>query len=367
MSVPVQPANPSVGRTFTPSEGIPDGTSFIEAKKSLATGEETIRNAVNKWFGPLIPSDPSARAGKNEHHETILDALLRLHAISCGLVAEEQRLALPEQDILSTIQILNYIAITLHCPPKVIASRCAIRSLREQNLRANQLDPLQLRHLLTFRPDLEKTGKDIYTVEALKLACEKTDFTSIHTWFETTVRTKAILPRDTPQLLRQMAIDLWDEGHRDVFETFVTELAVLDASMFDIPGWENTRQFFAIFKRVHGSACHFAASFLKSEDIALAIALYQQLGDPVQTAHFHELARTHDASAFRHFEFTILAAAKDQGSRNPFETSSASPFATQQPFDVLRSMALRRSSYAANCERASVTAAKVETRDQTVP
>jgi hypothetical protein len=100
--------------------------------------------------------------------------------------------------------------------------------------------------------------------------------------------------------------------------------------MFDIPGWENTRQFFAIFKRVHGTDCHFASSFLKSEDIALAIALYQQLGDPGQTVHFQELACTYDAPAFQHFEFTILAAAEEQGSHNPFETTTASPFATQQ-------------------------------------
>jgi hypothetical protein len=348
MSAPVQPANNSNGKTSFSSEDFSKQSSALEAKKSFATGEETIRLAVSKWFGPLVISDTSARAGKNEHHETILETLLRLHAVSCSLVATEQRLPLSEQDVLATIQILNYIAVTLHCSPKVIASRCAIRSLREHDLRANQLDPLQLRHLFTFHPDIRTAGKDICDFEALKLACEKTDFPAIHSWFETTARTKAILPKDTPQLLRQMAVDLWCDGHRDFFETFVTELAVLDAAMFAIPGWENTRQFFAIFKRVHGTACHFAASFLKSEDITLARELHQQLGDSVQTAHFQELARTHDAPAFRHFENTILAAAKKQGqgSRDPFETTSASPFATQASGFGLRSDMLRGNSSA---------------------
>jgi hypothetical protein len=77
-----------------------------------------------------------------------------------------------------------------------------------------------------------------------------------------------------------MAVDLWNDGHRDFFETFVTDLAVLDASMFDVPDWENIRQFFAIFKRVHGTARHFAASFLKPEDIALVIELYQNWAIP---------------------------------------------------------------------------------------
>ena len=308
--------------------------SKVGDKKSFATGEETIRNAVSKWFGPLVISDTSARAGKNEHHESILETLLRLHAVSCSLVATEQRLALPEQDVLATIQILNYVAVTLNCTPKVIASRCAIRSLREQNLRANQLDPLQLRHLLTFHPDTKTAGQNSCDFGSLKLACEKTNFPGIHTWFETTARTKTSLPKDTPQLLRQLAIDLWSNGHRDFFETFVTELAVLDAKMFDVAGWENTRQFFAIYKRLNGMSCHFAASFLKPEDIALAIELYKQLGDPEQTAHFQELATSYDAPAFRHFELAILAAAKETGSRNPFETSSASPFATQHPFST---------------------------------
>ncbi len=334
MSVPVQPAFTSNGNTANSAEGVPQQNAAREAKKSFATGEETIRTAVSKWFGPLVPSDGDARAGKNEHHETILETLLRLHTVGCSLVATEQRLPLPEQDVLATIQILNYIAVTLHCPPKVIASRCAIRTLREQNLRANQLDPLQLRHLLTFHPDIRSAGTDICDFEVLKRACEKTDFPSLHSWFETTIKTKAMRPKDIPQLLRQMAADLWSDGHRDFFETFVTELAVLDASMFDVHGWENTRQFFAIFKRVHGTACHYAASFLKPEDIALAIELYQQLGDTVQTVHFRELARIYDAPAFRHFEGTILAAAKEQGSRNPIETTSASPFATHHPFGV---------------------------------
>lgn len=330
MSVPVQPANSSIRKTSTTAEG----ASALKAQKSFATGEETIHHAMSKWFGPLVATDTSARAGKNEHHEDILETLLRLHAVSCSLVSTEQRLPLPEQDVLATIQTLNYIAVTLHCPPKVIASRCAVRSLREQNLRANQLDPLQLRHLLTFHPDVRTAGQNACDFETLKLACEKTDFPTIHAWFETTARTKTTLAKDTPQLLRQMAIDLWDNGHRDFFETFVTELAVLDAKMFDLAGWENTRQFFAIFKRVHGAACRFAASFFKPEDIALALELYKQLGDPVQTAHFHELASAYDAPAFRHFEFTILAAAKETGSRNPFETTSASPFASQHPFEA---------------------------------
>lgn len=334
MSVPVPPANNPTGKASNRPEVVPHPPSSRQAKKSFETGEETIRNAVGKWFGPLVPSDTSARAGKYEHHETILETLLRLHAVGCSLVTTEQRLPLPEQDVLATIQILNYIAVTLHCPPKVIASRCAIRTLREQNLRANQLDPLQLRHLLTFHPDVRTAGKDNCDFEALKLACIKTDFPALHGWFETTIRTKAILSKDTPQLLRQMAVDLWKDGHRDFFEAFVTELAVLDASMFDVPGWENTRQFFAIFKRVNGTACHFAASFLKPEDIALAIELYQQLGDTIQTVHFQELARIYDATAFRRFECAVLSAVKEKGTRNPIETTSASPFATHHPFEA---------------------------------
>lgn len=331
MSVPVQPANSSPVKSSNNMEGVSPHPSGGD-NKSFATGEETIRIAVSKWFGPLVTTDDSARAGKNEHHETILETLIRLHAVSCSLVSAEQRLPLPEQDVLATIQILNYIAVTLNCSPKVIASRCAIRSLREQNLRANQLDPLQLRHLLTFHPDVKTAGKNPCDFRPLKLACKRTDFPTIHAWFETTARAKTTLPKDTPQLLRQLAIDLWSSGHRDFFETFVTELAVLDAKMFDVAGWENTRQFFAIYKRVNGKACRFAASFLKPEDIALAIELYKQLGDSEQLAHFQRLASSYDAAAFRHFEQAILAAAKETGSRNPFETTSASPFASLSPF-----------------------------------
>lgn len=334
MSEPVQPAShtnaAASNHTDTPRPTSPPPIRT----QSVETGEETIRRAVVSWFGPLVPADSTARAGKHEHHETILETLLRLHAVSCSLVAADKRLPLPEQDVLATIQILNYIAVTLHCPPRVIASRCAVRSLREQSLRANQLDPLQIRHLLTIQPNTGPVPKNPCDFAPLTLACRQPDFHAIHAWFETIARTKSTLPRDTPQLLRQLATDLWEGGHHDFFETFVTELAVLDARMFETAGWENTRQYFAIFKRVHGLACRFASSFLKPEDIALAAAFYEQLGDTAEAGHFRELSRTYDAPAFRRFESTVLAAAKENNSRNPFETASASPFASHAPFPV---------------------------------
>lgn len=331
MPAPVQPASSLFAKASRIFERFFKKSSATSSKESFASGEETIRLAVGKWFGPLERPDASSRAGKNEHHETILETLLRLHSVSCSLVATGQRLPLPEQDILATIQILNYIAVTLNCSPRVIASRCAIRSLREQNLRANQLDPLQLRHLLTFHPDIRAVGEDTPNFETLKFACEKSDLPAIHRWFETTARNKKTVPKDTPQLLRQMSIDLWNHGHRDFFEAFATELAVLDARMFEVPGWENTRQFFVIFKRVHGTDCRFASSFLKPEDIALSIKQYKHLGDTAQTAHFQELSTTYDAPAFRHFERTVLAAVKEGNTRNPYETASASPFAIYRP------------------------------------
>ncbi len=291
------------------------------------TGEQTIRNTVIQWYGPPATSETAGRTGRNEHHETILESLLRLHAVSCSLVSRNQRLPLPEQDVLAAIQTLNHIEATLHCPPRVIASRCAIRTLREPRFKDKQLDPLQLRHLLTFHPDAGATESRDSDFAALRSACKSPDKHAIHAWFETVGRNKSSLPKDLPQLLRQLATELWHEGHHDFFDVFATDLAVLDARMFGLSGWENTRQYFSIFKRVNGDECGFASSFLKPEEIHLAISLYEELGDKRQAEHFRKLAQVYDEASFRHFEGHVLAAARESTSRPPFETASASPFA----------------------------------------
>jgi len=318
MPASIQPATNSAQKTIKPANLTEEFLQRYEklgALNSIVSRENSIRNAVKKWSGPNETSDPKARVAEHSRQEVLLQTLLRLHRLSCNLVPEHLRVAVHEHDIFAAIVVLNRISITLGSPSAAIVSYCEARSIRETHLRVNQLDPLQLRHLLTFHQDIPHEELNALDIQSLKAACEKADKVAIQTWFETIARRKTQLPKDAPQFLRQLATDLWNAGKHDFLETYATELAVLDAAMLDALGWENSRLFFAIFKRIHGASCRPASAFLTENDLTIAIELSKQLKDSDETVHFRALSTTYDAQKFRRLERTILAASKETGSR----------------------------------------------------
>jgi|GEM_PF-3090774 len=318
MPAPIQPIHASGLKQVGSIGTRKDTSASADFRGSLATlesRENVIRNVAKKWFGPLEMLDPKARANERERHEAILHTLFRLHRLSCNLVPETQRLPLAEQDVVSAIMVLNRIAITVKCPVAAIVGYCESRSVREENPLLNQLDPLQLRHLLAFHQDIPHEELNALDIHTLRTACETCAKKDIHLWFETVTKRKCALPVGAPQFLRQLMSDLWLAGHRDFVETFATELAVLDAAMFDALGWENSRLFLAIFKRIHGASCRPVSLYIDAEEIVTAIELYEQLADNDQVIHFRALSTTFEAAALRRLEHTILAASKERGSR----------------------------------------------------
>jgi hypothetical protein len=209
--------------------------------------------------------------------------------------------------------------------------------VREDNLRLNQLDPLQLRHLLTFHQDIPHEELTALDIQALKRTCENASKENTHLWFEAVTKRKNALPRSTPQFLRQMITELWTTGHRDFLETLATELTVLDCAMFDALGWENSRLFLAVFKRLHGANCRPASAYIDSEEINAAIEMYKLLGDSDQVVHFRALSTTFDYSALRRLEHTMIAASRERGSRVSVTRSRPSPVEQKKSVQYLTS------------------------------
>ncbi|MFT3868363.1 MAG: hypothetical protein QM715_07685 [Nibricoccus sp.] len=307
---------------------------IIASPRSLKSRENVLRNAVKKWFGPIETLDPAARAAEVNHHEVILQLLLRLHRLSCNLVPEANRLPLQEQEVFTAIVLLNRINVTLGSPHAAILCYCEARAVREKNIRASQIDPLQLRHLLTFHQDIPHEELNALDIQRLRTACEKAESTAIISWFETISKRRTVLPKDTPQFLRQLASDLWNAGHESFLETYAKELAVLDAALLHELGWENTRLFFALFKRLQGTNCRSAIAFLTEADIALAIEQSKQLGNSDETVHFRMLSTTYDAPAFRRLETTILAASREKGSRLRKSSDTTSPLERKKSVEL---------------------------------
>jgi len=343
MTAHIQPVHASSLKIVKPSsarkESITDHD--FSGLYSIESRENAIRNAAKKWFGPVEMLDPKARTSERARQEAILHSLFRLHRLSCNLVPEAQRLPVTEQDVFSAILVLNRISISVKCPAAAITGYCESRSVREENPRLNQLDPLQLRHLLSFHQDIPHEELNSLDIHTLRSACERNATEEIHTWFETVAKRKHALPIGAPQFLRQLMTDIWNAGNHDFIETFVTELAVLDSAMFDELGWENSRLFLAIFKRLQGSSCRPISVYIDAEEIDAAIEMYTRLADNDQVIHFRALATTFEANALRRLERTIIAASKERGTRigitrlSPLEQKKAVAYVTSADIPTL--------------------------------
>jgi hypothetical protein len=282
---------------------------------SVASRENFVRNVAKKWFGKGDAYDASGRGILSSRHEEVVQALCRLHRLSCNLVTESKRIPIQEYDVFAAIVVLNRISVTLRSPLSAVIAYCEARSIREQGMIENQLDPLQLRHLLTFHEDIPHEEMNALEIHMLKAACETADKIGIQRWFENIARRKATLPKDAPQFLRQMAADLWSEGKKAFLDVYATELAILDATLLEEMGWENTRLFSALFKRLQGSGCKVMGDFMNAAEITIAMEQYRQLDDAETVVHFRALSTTFEATRLRRLESTILSAPREGGSR----------------------------------------------------
>lgn len=320
MSANNQLSSGTAGFPVVMSASSPGNTSVspdarIASPFSIESRENTLRNAVRKWYGPIECIDTAGRKAEQTRQDTMVQLLLRLHRLSCNLVPESARIPIQEQDVHSAIIQLNRLSIMLGCPNAAVLCYCEARAIRERDIRLNTIDPLQLRHLYSFHQDIPHEELSSLDIQRLRLACESADTQGIKRWFETVAQRKKVLPRDTPQFLRQLALDLWNSGHRDFLDTYGKELCVLDAALFESLGWESSRFFLALMKRLHGSVCKSASVFMTDHEIALCIEQARQLGDAAETIHFRALSTTYDASASRRLEATMLAASKENGPR----------------------------------------------------
>lgn len=281
----------------------------------VASRENFIRNSVQRWFGPQHGVHDGAKPAVFARRDAVLQALLRLHRLSCNLVPEARRIPLHEQDVFTAIIVLNRIGICLRSPMASVIGYCEASTLREQSLRANLLDPLQLRHLLCFHENIPNEQLSPLDIHTLKDACERSDRAGIQSWFEAAGRRSPTLPKDTPQFLRQLVADLWTPGSTGFLDTYASELSILDAALCAEMGWENSRLYFALLKRLHGADCKTGAAYIDASEIALALQQRKALEEADGVVHFRSLATGFDPQRLRRLERAVLAAPHERGSR----------------------------------------------------
>jgi hypothetical protein len=326
-SITASPLAPVGTRTLQSPELPPGGTTspFIPLP-TFEARENTIRAMLKKWFGPLEILEPVARRLEIAHREACLGALLRLHRLGWNLVSEKHRTLFPEEDVQTALMILNRLVLTFKCPLEEIVDYCETHIVRETNLRALQMDPLQLRHLLTFHQEIPHRELNAGEIHQLRTACENNDEKAVRDWFSAIARKKEVLPRDTAQYLRHLLHELLIAGHKSL-DLLATELCVLEVRMLDVIGWENGRQFFSLVKRIHGTACTSLKPFLDYADIGIALRLYRHLKMPDEVLHFRALMTAFEANDLNRLESIVQSTARE---RNARAAATAAPFSATQ-------------------------------------
>ncbi|ATC63610.1 hypothetical protein CMV30_06395 [Nibricoccus aquaticus] len=271
--------------------------------------EGAIRVVFNRWCGPVQFLDQDARMREQAERDELYQALCRLIAISRLHTAGISDRKVRAGDVERVITCFRRLALMWKVRPSEIASYCETRAANDDNVLAHIADPLQLRYILTFHTDVPGAVVTAGDLARLRGSCVAGDQQGMRAWFDEMGEKKDVLPKDTPQALRYLLLQLWNAGVGDL-ETLAYELAVLDTRMFDAMGWENTRMFCALLKRIGGGRYPAFGAYISDEDIDEALELHQELGNLEQVAHFRALLTVYETKLVRDLERAVFSSAK---------------------------------------------------------
>ncbi len=279
------------------------------AAEAQLADEGAIRVVFNRWCGPVQFLDQEARMREQAERDELYQALCRLMAISRLHTLGVSERKVRAGDVERVITCFRRLALMWKVRPSEIAAYCETRAANDDNVLAHIADPLQLRYILTFHTEVPGAMITVSELGQLRDACVAGDQRAMRMWFDAIGEKKDLLPKDTPQALRFLLLQLWNAGAGDL-ETLAYELAVLDTRMFDAMGWENSRMFCALLKRIGGGRYPAFGAYITDEDIDEALELHQELGKQEQVAHFRALLTVYETKLVRDLERAVVSSAK---------------------------------------------------------
>jgi hypothetical protein len=295
---------PRLALNFRASVRLPRGMS--EVNPAAEADIMTIRAALNRWAGPMQRLDAEGKKREIDEREELIDALLRLLAVSRGALVLKAAPPVRAVDVERVLSCFRRLSLMGGATPAAIATYCEQLAAGDDNELAHRADPLLLRYVLTFHRDETRAWFAARDEARLRYVCERADLAGIRAWFEKMSVRKGELPKDACQYLRLILLKLWNCRMGDL-ETLAFEQAVLEVRLFDTMGWENTRMFCALLRRIGGGNLPAFGAYLGEEDIREALALHETLNDAEQCAHFRALAMVHDPKLLGELERAVFA------------------------------------------------------------
>ncbi|MGC4074754.1 MAG: hypothetical protein QM760_20075 [Nibricoccus sp.] len=302
------------------------GTYFrvmSEAPRANETDHVVIRAALNRWAGPVQRLDIEGKKRELADREELMTALLRLYALSRASIPKGIAPVIRAVDVERVLSCFRRLSLMGGATPSAIVDYCERAAADDDNHAAYRADPLMLRYVLTFHQAQTQVWFAANDEARLVYVCERADLAGIRAWFERVSANKEEMPKDCCQYLRLMLLRLWNRRMGDM-ETLAFEQAVLEVRLFETMGWENTRMFCALLRRIGGGNLPAFGAYLSSEDIEEALVLHESLSDSEQCTHFRALATVHDRRLLGELERAVFANAAH------FDTAAIAASAAQE-------------------------------------
>lgn len=219
-----------------------------------------------------------------------------LHEIADAIIPPAQRRLVQEAEVRRALAVLRRFALLF---PAVgleqLLLHCETAAAADRNPVAHLIDPLQLRHLLTFREERADAFPPPEEFPALERLVAHAPAAEITAWFGRLEESWPQLSKSTPGALRDVfARSCRAFAPEENLATVACETAVLTLRLQGIVGLEDTRLFFSLHKQIAGPALPGMDDYLQSDEINHATTQHRTAGHASTADYFRGLAQTFD-------------------------------------------------------------------------
>lgn len=258
---------------------------------------------------PMKDRESAQREQVERHNIGLL--LHALNEIADARIPPEQRRLIQESEVKRAIAVLRrFFLANPEVKLEELLDHCEQTATRDKNPVAHLIDPLQLRHVLTFHTGIPHETLTSTDQLELQHAVEHGPESAIVAWFERIGAQNAALPKSTPAYLRTVFERVCRTyPHPVLLEAFALESAILTLRTQGVIGFEDTRLFVSLLKQIAGQGIPGMETFLEAAETNHAAAQHRAVGNTAAVSYLRSIAATFDHTALPKLEQWVVTTA----------------------------------------------------------
>ncbi len=318
----------------TPPHPAADGSSHPNHSEANFRPDSAsiIHTVANRRDSTAAMKDRETAQREQIERNNIGLLLHALHEIADSHIPATQRRLIQELEIKRAIAVLRRFFLS-HPGVKLedLLDYCEQATARDRNSLAHLIDPLQLRHVLTYHtgiPNEVLTSADLHELDQ---AVEHGLEAAIMEWFARIGNRSTVLPKSTPAYLRTVFAKACRPGVSGaLLEMLSFESAVLNMRVQGVLGFEDSRLFFSILKQIASGSVPGLDRFLEAGEANHAVVQHRSLGNTWAVEYFKAVAAEFDHTALTNLEQRVVHTAAQRAA-----AAAAQPRPTPPPEPVV--------------------------------